>query len=349
MYRCKFTLLTLFFIAFFIPSMAQTLEEAELLTGRGAFAEADSIYRILLEKAPNNAFFKEARAKMLLQVGRDNEVVHLLLAGKGKKRNETLILLAQAYHRTYRFSEAISTIELMRGKKKELPNDMHLLKAKASRAAQMLEYAESVEVIDSIQVDLSQLSHFPQGKLSREWGAFLKQESTEARYPIYQTSLGYERYYSSIGDNGSEDIYYTRKVANTWDQATPLAVLNSSFDEIYPVLRQDGITLLFSHNGTEGIGGYDLYMTRQKSDTKEFLPPTLLGMPFNSPFNDYFLIYDDLYKVGVLASDRFCPMGKVNIYTFRLNDTTTRITTNDLESKRPIAAWYPWRDTQNRN
>ena len=35
------------------------------------------------------------------------------------------------------------------------------------------------------------------------------------------------------------------------------------------------------------MGGYDIFVTRYNSDTDNYLNPENVGMPFNSPFNDY--------------------------------------------------------------
>lgn len=342
----------LFFSIFLFNLEAQTLEEAETFAEQGLFVEANSIYEHLIKKSSNNIAVRDSWSKVLLKMYDYDRVIELLSTIKGKKKDASLALLAEAYYHSYRFPEAIQTINLMGGKKKIISEEMKLLNSMAQRASKMLEYSEWIEVIDSVQIDLSHLENFPQGHLSKEWGTFLKNREiiskAPAYHPVYQTSLGHERFFSMQGEQGDMELFYTRKVGAKWTETLPLNSLNTSFEEIYPILRQDGITLIFSRKSPDGIGGYDLYLTRKNIDTNEFLSPTLLGMPFNSPFNDYFLIYDDLYKIGVLASDRYCPEGKVHIYTFRLSEQSTKITTNDLDSKRPLAAWYPWRTTINR-
>ncbi|MFR3186749.1 MAG: hypothetical protein ACLTOV_01045 [Phocaeicola sp.] len=41
-----------------------------------------------------------------------------------------------------------------------------------------------------------------------------------------------------------------------------------------------------------------------------------MGMPFNSPYNDYMYALDDFNNLGWFATDRFQPEGKVCIYVF---------------------------------
>ncbi|MBB6275807.1 tetratricopeptide repeat protein [Porphyromonas circumdentaria] len=346
----RYFLLGLLCTLSFFNLRGQTVEEAEALTAQGAFHEADAMYHLLLEKSPNSAALRDSWAKMLMQSAQYDRAIEVLSAVRGKKKDTTLDLLAHSYYYSYRFSEAVTTIELMGGKRKVVSEEIKSLRAMAHRAAKMLEYSERIEVIDSVQIDAIHLMNFPQGKLSKEWGKFLTKRGVLADSflfsSLYESSLGLLRFFSMQGENGDSDLFYTQKVGGDWRPTEPLTPLNTSFEEAFPILRQDGITLIFARKSPDGIGGYDLYLTRKNLDTEEFLSPTLLGMPFNSPFNDFFLIYDDLYKIGVLASDRYCPAGKVNIYTFHLNEQPQRITTNDLESKRPLAAWYPWRSTQ---
>lgn len=330
--------------------VAQSVDDAQELFNRGAYAEASALYRTLLEAAPKNGALREKLAESYMANGQYEDALHTLQASKTKRTQAFSLLLARAYFYTYRFGDAIATIDAMGGKRRELASEFVEMKVKAQRANQMLDNCERVEIIDSVQIDRAQLEDFPWGKLSKEWGSFIAPRvlpfPSAATSLVYRTSLGYEVFFSRLSESGDLDLFSSRLVGGAWEEPLLLESLRSSADECNPVLRQDGITLIFARNSGEGIGGYDLYLTRRDTDTGLFLASTLLGMPFNSPFDDLFLIYDDIYQVGVLASDRYCPRGKVHLYTFRINEEHPRVTTNDLESKRPLAALCPWRNTQ---
>ena len=47
-----------------------------------------------------------------------------------------------------------------------------------------------------------------------------------------------------------------------------------------------------------------------------FLKPENIGMPFNSPFNDYMFMMDEFRNIGWFASDRYQPEGKLAVYQF---------------------------------
>ena len=69
------------------------------------------------------------------------------------------------------------------------------------------------------------------------------------------------------------------------------------------------------------MGGYDIFVTRYDSDDNTYLRPDNIGMPFNSPYNDYMYALDDLNNLGWFASDRYQPEGKVCVYVFVPNST----------------------------
>ncbi len=98
----------------------------------------------------------------------------------------------------------------------------------------------------------------------------------------------------------------------------------------YPYKLSDGITLYFGSNAPEGLGGYDIYMTRYNAEQNTYLAPENLGFPFNSRRNDYMLAIDEIKHIGYFATDRFTADSLVAIYTF-IPNTETRIL-RDVES-----------------
>lgn len=82
----------------------------------------------------------------------------------------------------------------------------------------------------------------------------------------------------------------------------------------------DGVTIYYASDG-EGLGGYDIFVTRYNTNTDTYLVPENVGMPFNSPYNDYMYVIDEYNNLGWFASDRFQPEGKVCIYVFIPNNS----------------------------
>ena len=89
----------------------------------------------------------------------------------------------------------------------------------------------------------------------------------------------------------------------------------------YPFMLSDGQTLYFAAKNEESLGGYDIYMTRYDNDERKYLAPENLGMPFNSPANDYLLVIDEFNNLGGFASDRNQPADSVCLYTFIPNES----------------------------
>ena len=84
----------------------------------------------------------------------------------------------------------------------------------------------------------------------------------------------------------------------------------------YPFMMGDGQTFYFAAVGDEGLGGYDIYVTRYDADDDQFLRPANIGMPFNSEANDYLYVIDEYTNLGWFATDRNQPVDSVCVYTF---------------------------------
>lgn len=131
----------------------------------------------------------------------------------------------------------------------------------------------------------------------------------------YRTEMRDKIYYSDANAAGSMQLYMCYKMLDGWSKPTPLEGLPEG-DSNYPFLLSDGITIYFANNNPNGLGGYDLYVTRYNSETDRYLTAENLGMPFNSDANDYMMLIDEVNQLGWFATDRNQPEGMVCIYTF---------------------------------
>ena len=101
-------------------------------------------------------------------------------------------------------------------------------------------------------------------------------------------------YYASYGDNkdNGKDIYLVKKLPNnTW--TTPINIgetINTSGDEDYPFLSEDGKTIYFSSTAHGSMGGYDVFKSSWDDKTNSWSTPVNLGAPINSPFDDLFYV-----------------------------------------------------------
>ena len=104
------------------------------------------------------------------------------------------------------------------------------------------------------------------------------------------------------------------------DQSHKLDELDGDDAQNYPFMLSDGITLYYAAQGEESIGGYDIFVTRYDMDEKNSSIRENLGMPFNSPANDYMLAIDEFNQLGWFVSDRNQPKGQGVFYIFIPND-----------------------------
>jgi len=130
------------------------------------------------------------------------------------------------------------------------------------------------------------------------------------------TADGQTLYFTSDrpGGYGGLDIYkITKGEDGEWGTAQNLGpTVNTGASEDAPMIHPDGHTLYFSSSGHDGMGGYDIYYSKQEGD--EFQAPVNLGYPINTVYDDnYFVISGDL-KHAYYASRKPGGSGMVDIY-----------------------------------
>ena len=146
---------------------------------------------------------------------------------------------------------------------------------------------------------------------------FLPQINTELFYSQPDSTGCYRLMSAGILDDG------------TIDHPMPLGGedLNGGGNAEYPFMMADGLTLYFANDGEGSIGGYDIFLTRRSDDG--FLLPQNVGMPYNSPADDYLLAIDEITGVGWWATDRNHIPGKVTIYVFVPSATRRNVDLDD--------------------
>ncbi|MGB2986695.1 MAG: carboxypeptidase regulatory-like domain-containing protein [Phycisphaerae bacterium] len=85
------------------------------------------------------------------------------------------------------------------------------------------------------------------------------------------------------GENA--DIYYSTRIHEGWNEPTPLADVNSEYDDLGPEPSSDGESLYFYSDRPGGSGGYDVWVAHRSRDGWQ--TPINLGPLVNSEFNDY--------------------------------------------------------------
>ena len=118
------------------------------------------------------------------------------------------------------------------------------------------------------------------------------------------------------GGYGGYDLYISFKENEHWSAGTNLGpVINSFYDDRYPFLTRNGLTLFYSSNNLESIGGFDIFTISFDPVSYKWSVPKNLGFPINTSGEEtYFVVAPDGTS-AYLTSDRKTSYGKNDIYT----------------------------------
>lgn len=213
---------------------------------------------------------------------------------------------------------------------KNLPDEeaVDMLESQVDRMESMMQRVDAIEVIDSVTV--SRADFFSNYRLSPAAGYILSPDDLENSFSAAEGSTVY------MTENGNIMIWATdeglaeshKLTDGTWEQASMLGdALNAGGTASFPFLMPDGITLYYATDGEDSLGGYDIYVSRRNGE--EFPAPQNLGMPYNSPYDDFLLVIDEETGAGWFASDRNSPGGDVTIYMFVPSETRVNVDVDD--------------------
>ncbi|NDW11815.1 hypothetical protein D0T50_02800 [Bacteroides sp. 214] len=351
----KYRYTLLFLLSVLVASVsAQTLDQARAMFLRGEYGPAKPVFERFLKTAPNNANYNYWYGVCCMKTGEsEKSIKHLELAHKRKVQNAPYFL-GQAYDDCYRFEEAMTVYEeyiSAQTKKKQDTTQAEALLEKSKLAARMLKGVEEVCVIDSFVVEKH--AFLKAYKISEESGKLYMYDEYFKDWKghggtVYETELGNKVYYGHKQENDTLDIYAKNKMLNEWGTERELpGSINSHANTNYPFVMTDGITIYYASDGATSIGGYDIFVTRYNSAADTYLLPESVGMPFNSPANDYMFVIDEFNQLGWFATDRNQPADTVCVYVFVPN--TTKQTYNyeamEPEKIRSLARLNSIRDT----
>lgn len=115
------------------------------------------------------------------------------------------------------------------------------------------------------------------------------------------------------GGYGGKDIYLCRKTRTGWGNPENLGPgVNTTGDEIFPFIRQDGL-LFFSSTAHGSIGGLDIFCAHFFNGAWRFKKSA--GEPLNSKWDDFGLVFADAVN-GYFSSNREGGEGGDDIYRF---------------------------------
>lgn len=298
---------------------AMTLEEAKAAYLAGDYASALPTFQEQLKRRPKDARLNHWTGVCLYQTGNIDAAIPLLEFAHSKGVVESPRFLAEITFNNYQIEEAQEYADDYRTALDKanatMSDEAEITIDRIDRAYNMLDRVEKIVIIDSLTIDKN--SFLSAYRLSPESGTL----STDATCStaIYTTENSQLKLWADVDSSGCSTIVEaTALIGGTWDTPHHIEELSESGNACYPFLMPDGTTLYFASDGDQSIGGYDIFVTNRGEDG--FLEPQNIGMPYNSPFNDYMLAIDELTGIGWWATDRNSPDGMVTIYKFIPND-----------------------------
>ena len=327
-----------------LPAGAQSLAEAKALYEKGAYAEAKPAMKRLVKGQPSNGNYCLWYGVCCMETGEPQEGLKYLQTAVKRRTPSGQYQLARCYDHLYRYDEAISEMEnyINELKRRKRPTEEAEAELEAYHThLRMLKGVEQVEVIDSLVVDKAQLLHHY--KLSEESGKLYSYDQYfdppqgKQGGLVFETELGNKIYFGERQEEGRMSILKSTKQMNSWSNPTLLPDnINGGHNADYPFIMADGFTIYYAADGQGSMGGYDIFVTRYNTANDSYLTPENVGMPFNSPYNDYLYAVDEYNNIGWFASDRYQPQGKVCIYLFIPNATKQVYNYEGMDTKKLI-------------
>ncbi len=258
---------------------------------------------------------------------------------KPKFTTEELTVQARQAFLDYDLDTAREKLAALSADKNADPAFVASLKQQIERMDEMIQRVQDIAIIDSINVGRKEF--FRNYQLSAGAGRLLSPDELPEGMAHAAETVVYTPEEGSLMMWGTDSglVESRRMTDGTWDAPESLGDnINAGGTANYPFLLSDGCTLYFATDGEDSLGGLDLYITRRSRDG--FALPQNMGMPYNSPYDDYMLAIDEETGAGWFATDRNQLADSVTIYVFIPAETRVNININDpeLRAKAKIAA-----------
>jgi len=324
--------------------MLSVVASAPVLTAQTA-TEADAA-AAEARKAPRNRALQLKAGKALSEEGRFAEAIPFFLKGPA----EGNLGAAEASFYIYDFDNADTYLERYTDKRTreqeekdrnfswhpsgEATDWTEYLSGRIEMGRSMLDRVEKIQVIDSVNIPLDAVAEYI--RLSGSAGSVVHPSAVgrvvsdetlgqlgldDITGTAYVPESGNEIMWTGTDAEGFSTMYESYRLADgSWDAPVKLFNYESIFGSpegttvTSPFLMSDGVTLYFAADGAESLGGLDLFVSRRDDD--RFLQPSNLGMPYNSPYNDYLYAVDEETGAGFWISDRNQIPDTVTLYTF---------------------------------
>lgn len=298
-------------------ALGQTHSSADQLFQSGDYIGASEAYATLLKSYSTDPLYLYRYARCAQELGNDTTAIQYFNKA-GERYKLKYFYLGESYLRLWKAQEAINAYNTYLKNLRESNEREDYIAKQIDKAENILRYLRRVErlqVIDSVEVSLDSMLQVC--TLSAEAGT-LTWDSVGSI--IYTNQRGDRQLRTTLADS-ARILITTHRLLDAWTQPDTLPRnINFTQDQRSPYLLTDGVTLYFAANDSNGLGGLDIYVSRYNMATENFTTPENIGMPYNSPANEYLFILDETRHTGYLATDRFAAEGRVHIYSFAITE-----------------------------
>ncbi len=314
-------MILLIILLFTAPAAAQLHVQADALFTEHKYAEAKDAYAKLLQQDRKSQLYLYRYARCAYELGEDELAIEYFVKA-GDRYALRDFYIGELYNRTYRFTEAQEAYDTYLTKidstNVRYAHVMQEIEA-AKKGARYLRRVTDIAIIDSVIVPKK--TFLQAYHLTPESGSLVDSAGL-----VSYTNQRNDRRILTDAIEAQTGLLSCQRLLDGWSACDTLEI-DIAGNINYPFVLSDGLTLYFGSDSPEGLGGYDIYMTRYNATQDTYLAPENLGFPFNSRGNDYMMAIDEIKHIGYFATDRFTPDSLVAIYTF-IPNTETRILRN---------------------
>ena len=300
-------------VACSITLLGQTPSSADTQFKAGKYAEAQKAYKALIKSYPSNPLFSYRYARCAQELGDDSTAIEYFILS-GNRYNLKHLYIGDSYLRLWNADAAIESYH--RYQEKEPDERQEYIQQKLAEAEKLQRYlrrVEKIQVIDSVEIAIDHMLDVV--KLSAEAGHL----SLDSMHSIVYTNQRNDKRIWATHHEDGRILLTSHRLMDHWSNSDTLPTsINFAADQCSPYLLSDGVTLYFAAEDENGIGGLDIYISRYNTTTETYTTPENIGMPYNSPANEYMMVIDEVHQVGYLATDRSSKPGFVHVYSFAI-------------------------------
>lgn len=337
-------LLSLICSASFLTASADRIDDARKLVGEGDFWAAK---KMLEQEAASNpkakasALFNYLSGVCAFESGDYATAGNLLESAKAKGAGAANLYLGRLAFLEYDFGKAQELYSDFRNYREKINQtageDVEEAEKRLVTAENSLGRVEKITVIDSIAVPVDGFYQFY--KLPHSAGKILApfemplENHRDGTVMAFMNEGGDFMMWGEPDSVGNVRLVESMRLTDgTWQEpVSSPAFLNKGGYADYPFLMPDGVTLYYASDGEESMGGYDIFVVSRDPQTGEYLQPQNMGMPFNSPYDDFLLAIDEENGVGWWATDRNLLGDKLTIYIYIVNEFRQNYSSDDPE------------------